>query len=155
MKGSSRSDDSRGLRAPARLIGPFRGVQSGDAPPLPGCWRGTGLQTGRGPVPRDRNRRKDTVAGPHSGSSPARCDQFVIGNSRVAATATGLQRRLRGDRLLCPGALHYAHEAPIQFGEDPTRDQMAVLTRLDDGRLRLEFPAPLVESRFYVLEFTR
>ena len=63
--------------------------------------------------------------------------------------------RLAADRLLYLGALHYAHEARIQFGEDPTRDQMAVLTRLDDGRLRLEFPAPLVESRFDVLEFTR
>ena len=62
---------------------------------------------------------------------------------------------MTADRLLYPGALHFAHESPIRFGEDPTRDQMAVLTRLEDGRLRLEFPAPLVESRFDVPEFTR
>jgi hypothetical protein len=30
---------------------------------------------------------------------------------------------------------------------------MAVLTRLDDGRMRLEFPAPLAESDFDILEF--
>ena len=67
----------------------------------------------------------------------------------------GRLNRLTEDRLLYLGALYYAHEAPIQFGGDPTRNQMAVLTRLDDGRLRLDFPAPLAESRFDILEFTR
>lgn len=60
--------------------------------------------------------------------------------------------RLTEERLLYLGALHYAHEAPIWFGEDPSRNQMALLTRLDDGRLRLEFPAPLAESAFDILE---
>lgn len=56
------------------------------------------------------------------------------------------------DRVPYLGAQHYAHEAPIWFGDDPTRNQMALLTRLDDGRMRLEFPAPLVESDFDILE---
>jgi hypothetical protein len=32
------------------------------------------------------------------------------------------------------------------------RNQIAVLTRVDDGCLRLEFPAPIAESRFDILE---
>lgn len=63
--------------------------------------------------------------------------------------------RLSADRLLYLGALHDTDEAPIWFGEDASRNQMAVLTRLDDGRLRLEFPAPLAGSEFDILEFAR
>jgi hypothetical protein len=40
-------------------------------------------------------------------------------------------------------------------GEDPSRNQIAILTRLDEGRLRLEFPAPLGGTRFDILEFVR
>lgn len=65
--------------------------------------------------------------------------------------AEGADEPLRGDRSDPPDA----HEAPVWFGAAPARNQMAVLTRLEDGRMRLEFPAPLVESRFDILEFTR
>ena len=79
---------------------------------------------------------------------------WVIRKTEGSQRSMGRLYRLTADRLLYLGALYYGHEAPRRFGEDPTRNQIAVLTRLDDGRLRLEFPAPLVESRFDVLEFT-
>lgn len=87
------------------------------------------------------------------------CRVFDDGAGWVIEKTTGSQRsrgrlyRLTEDRLLYLGALHYADEAPMWFGDDPARNQMAVLTRLDDGRMRLEFPAPLAESDFDILEF--
>jgi hypothetical protein len=80
---------------------------------------------------------------------------WVIQKTDGSQRTMGRLYRLTAERLLFLGALHYAREAPMRFGEDPTRNQMAVLTRLDDGRMRLEFPAPLVESGFDILEFTR
>lgn len=86
------------------------------------------------------------------------CSILDDGTGWVLQKTTGSQRsmgrlyRLTEERLLYLGALHYDHEAPIWFGEDPSRNQMAVLTRLDDGRLRLEFPAPLAASAFDILE---
>ena len=87
------------------------------------------------------------------------CRLFDDGAGWVIEKTTGSQRsrgrlyRLTEDRLLYLGALHYAAEAPMWFGDDPARNHMAVLTRLDDGRMRLEFPAPLAESDFDILEF--
>lgn len=86
------------------------------------------------------------------------CRIFDDGAGWVIQKIDGSQRSmgrlydLPQDMLLYLGALHYAHEAPMWFGDDPTRNQMALLTRLDDGRMRLEFPAPLVESDFDILE---
>lgn len=86
------------------------------------------------------------------------CRIFDDGAGWVLHKATGSQRsmgrlyRLTEERLLYLGALHYAYETPIRFGDNPSRNQMAVLSRLDDGRLRLEFPEPLVESAFDILE---
>jgi hypothetical protein len=86
------------------------------------------------------------------------CRIFDDGAGWVIQKIEGSQRSmgrlydLPQERLLYLGALHYAYEAPIWFGDDPARDHMAVLTRLDDGRLRLEFPAPVVESDFDILE---
>lgn len=86
------------------------------------------------------------------------CRIFDDGAGWVIQKIDGSQRSmgrlydLPQDRLLYLGALHYAHEAPMWFGDDPTRNQMALLTRLDDGRMRLEFPAPLFESDFDILE---
>ena len=87
------------------------------------------------------------------------CRIFDDGAGWVMQKIDGSQRSmgrlydLPQERLLYLGALHYAYEAPIWFGDDPARNQIAVLTRLDDGRMRLEFPAPLVESEFDILEF--
>lgn len=86
------------------------------------------------------------------------CRIFDDGAGWVLQKITGSQRsmgrlyQLSEERLLYLGALHYAYEAPIWFGDDPSRNQTAVLFRLDDGRLRLEFPAPLAESAFDILE---
>ena len=87
------------------------------------------------------------------------CRIFDDGAGWVIQKTGGSQRSmgrlydLPQDRLLYLGAKHYAYEPPIWFGDDPARNQVAVLTRLDDGRMRLEFPAPLVESEFDILEF--
>jgi hypothetical protein len=80
---------------------------------------------------------------------------WVIRKSGGSERTMGRLYRLSEDRLLYLGAQHAPNEAPVWFGEEPSRDQMAVLTRLDDGRLRLEFPAPLAGSEFDILEFTR
>jgi len=80
---------------------------------------------------------------------------WVIRKTGGTERTMGRLYRLSEDRLLYLGALHHADETPIWFGEDPALDQMAVLTRLDDDRLRLEFPAPLGESGFDILEFAR
>jgi len=87
------------------------------------------------------------------------CRIFDDGASWVIQKTGGSQRskgrlyRLTADRLLYLGALHYADEAPIWFGDDTSRNQMALLSRLDDRRMRLEFPAPLGGSDFDILEF--
>ena len=87
------------------------------------------------------------------------CRIFDDGAGWVMQKIDGSQRSkgrlydLPQERLLYLGALHYTYETPIWFGDDPSRNQMALLTRLDDGRMRLEFPAPLYESDFDILEF--
>lgn len=78
---------------------------------------------------------------------------WVIQKTGGSQRSMGRLYDLPQERLLYLGALHYADEAPIWFGDDPSRNQMALLTRLDDGRMRLEFPAPLFESEFDILEF--
>lgn len=78
---------------------------------------------------------------------------WVIQKSGGSQRTMGRLYRLSAARLLYLGALHYSFEEPIWFGDDPSRNQIAVLTRLDDGRMRLEFPEPLFDSRFDILEF--
>lgn len=80
---------------------------------------------------------------------------WVIRKTEGSERTMGRLYRLSEDRLLYLGARHAADEAPIWFGEDPSRNQIAILTRLDDGRLRLEFPAPLGDTDFDILEFFR
>lgn len=80
---------------------------------------------------------------------------WMIRKNEGSERTMGRLYRLSEDRLLYLGARQAADEAPIWFGEDPSRNQMAILTRLGDGRLRLEFPAPLGESGFDILEFAR
>jgi hypothetical protein len=87
------------------------------------------------------------------------CRIFDDGAGWVIQKLDGSQRSmgrlydLPQENLLYLGALHYSYETPMWFGEDPSRNQLALLTRLDDGRMRLEFPAPLFESDFDILEF--
>ncbi len=89
------------------------------------------------------------------------CRIFDDGASWVLQKTTGSQRtmgrfyQLSEDELLYLGALHYGYEDPLWWGEDPERNHLAVATRLDDGRIRLEFPAPLAESDFDILELAR
>ena len=89
------------------------------------------------------------------------CRIFDDGAGWVLQKTTGSQRtmgrfyQLDEDRLLYLGALHYGYEDPLWWGDDPERDHLAVATRLDAGRIRLEFPAPLAESDFDILELAR
>jgi hypothetical protein len=89
------------------------------------------------------------------------CRIFDDGASWVLQKTTGSQRtmgrfyQLDADRLLYLGALHYGYEEPLWWGDDPERNHLAVAARLDDGRIRLEFPAPLAESDFDILELAR
>lgn len=86
------------------------------------------------------------------------CRIFDDGAGWVVQKAGGSQRimgrlyDIPRDQLLYLGAMHYAYEDPIWFGDDASRNQLALLSRLDDGRMRLEFPAPLVDSEFDILE---
>lgn len=137
----------------AAAVATLRQVLAGDALPFDdgydpsGDWRCRFLKLGGDPAL--------TVYGWFSCQIADDGAGWVIRKTDGSQRTMGRLYRLTADRLLYLGALHYVHEAPLRFGEDPTRNQMAVLTRLDDGRLRLEFPAPLVESRFDILEFTR
>lgn len=137
----------------AAAVATLRQVLAGDALPFDdgydpsGDWRCRFLKLGGDPAL--------TVYGWFSCRIEDDGAGWVIRKTDGSQRTMGRLYRLTADRLLYLGALHYVHEAPLRFGEDPTRNQMAVLTRLDDGRLRLEFPAPLVESRFDILEFTR
>jgi hypothetical protein len=89
------------------------------------------------------------------------CRIFDDGASWVLQKTTGSQRtmgrfyQLSEDTLLYLGALHYGYEDPLWWGDDAGRNHLAVTTRLDDGRIRLEFPAPLAESDFDILELKR
>jgi hypothetical protein len=88
------------------------------------------------------------------------CRIYDDGAGWVLQKTTGSQRskgrlyRLTDERLLYLGALHFGYDDPIWFGDDPSRNHIAVLTRLDDGRMLLEFPAPLAESKFDILELS-
>ena len=86
------------------------------------------------------------------------CRIFDDGAGWVVQKTDGSQRsmgrlyNIPREQLLYLGAMYYAYEDPIWFGDDASRNQLALLSRLDDGRMRLEFPAPLVESEFDILE---
>lgn len=77
---------------------------------------------------------------------------WVLQKEKGSQRRMGRLYRLTAERLLYLGALQEADETPIWFGDDPPRNEMAVLSRLDDGRLRLEYPAPLAGSAFDILE---
>ena len=58
-------------------------------------------------------------------------------------------------RMIFLGAGHYSYEEPLSYPQNSERDEVAYAFLLDDGRLRLEFPAPHLESRFDILELKR
>ncbi|MCA3573475.1 MAG: DUF4893 domain-containing protein [Aestuariivirga sp.] len=74
---------------------------------------------------------------------------------------TGSQRTkgrfytLSASRLAYLGAGHYADEAPRNYGDDPKRNQVAVVERRADNRIVLMFPAPQYESKLDVLLLER
>ncbi len=58
-------------------------------------------------------------------------------------------------RLVYFGALHMSAEAPLPYGKIQERDQVAVVTRAEPNRIRLEFPQTVFDSNFDVLELQR
>lgn len=86
------------------------------------------------------------------------CRVFDDGAGWVVQNVDGSQRsvgrlyNIPREQLLYLGAMYYPYEDPIWFGDDAARNQLALLSRLDDGRIRLEFPASLVELDFDIFE---
>jgi hypothetical protein len=74
---------------------------------------------------------------------------------------TGSQRTkgtfytLSDTRLAYLGAGHYADEKPRRYGDDATRDQVALAERRAEDRIILMFPAPQFESKLDVLILER
>jgi hypothetical protein len=58
-------------------------------------------------------------------------------------------------RMIYLGTMHYAGERPTVYPRGDQLDQVAYAVLLDDGRLRLEFPKPHLDSEFDVLELRR
>ncbi|MCC0020867.1 MAG: DUF4893 domain-containing protein [Nitratireductor sp.] len=58
-------------------------------------------------------------------------------------------------RMIYLGTLHYADEKPSAYPRGDQLDQVAYAVLLDDGRMRLEFPKPHLDSEFDVLELRR
>jgi len=86
-------------------------------------------------------------------------DCAISGNGSVIEKLTGSQR-FKGDlavsdgALFYWGALHYGDENPIAYGDDPERNQVGCLYRVEGKpvRYRLELPFPIFESTHDVIE---
>lgn len=57
--------------------------------------------------------------------------------------------------LVYLGALHMGTETPFAYGKNADRDQVAIAVRAGKDRVRLEFPAPVFDSKFDILELER
>ena len=60
-----------------------------------------------------------------------------------------------GTRLVFVGAGHVNNDPARKYGSDPKEDQVAVVTRLGDNKIVLEFPAPQYESKLDILLMER
>jgi hypothetical protein len=58
-------------------------------------------------------------------------------------------------KLVYLGAGYVAGEKPLHYGDKPDENQVAIVERLSDKRLVLEFPAPRYESKFDILVLER
>jgi hypothetical protein len=58
-------------------------------------------------------------------------------------------------RLVYLGAGHVRGESPRKYGEAVREDQVAIVERLGENRLVLQFPAPQYESKFDLLILER
>lgn len=58
-------------------------------------------------------------------------------------------------RMVYLGALFYNDDPPVAYGAAAERDQVAIVVRPGTNRLRLEFPSPVHESLFDILELER
>ena len=86
------------------------------------------------------------------------CDDVRIllcrfGSRGTQATNDGCRCRPQFDRF--PGESLLSYEQPLAYPQNNERDEVAYAYLLDDGRLRMEFPAPHLESKFDILELKR
>lgn len=58
-------------------------------------------------------------------------------------------------RLVYLGAMHMGTESALAYGKTADRDQVAIAVRADEDRVRLEFPSPVFDSNFDILELER
>lgn len=75
----------------------------------------------------------------------------VSGSQRV----TGRFFTESDTRLVFVGAGHVNNDPPRKYGDDPKQDQLAVVTRLGENKIVLEFPAPQYESKLDILLMVR
>jgi hypothetical protein len=59
------------------------------------------------------------------------------------------------DRAIAYGAGHVAGEDPRSYGQSAEHNQVGYLIKAEGGRYRIEFPLPVFESRFDILELER
>lgn len=58
-------------------------------------------------------------------------------------------------KLIYLGALHMGTETALAYGKNADRDQVALAVRAGKDRIRLEFPSPVFDSKFDLLELER
>jgi hypothetical protein len=83
------------------------------------------------------------------------------GDGGTFEKASGSQRtagdllRLDPESFIYRGAGFSSFDARKPYGSGPDTDQVALLYRIGNGRLRMEFPAPRYESKYDVMELVR
>jgi hypothetical protein len=75
----------------------------------------------------------------------------VSGSQRL----TGRFYTASDTRLVFLGAGHVNNDPPRKYGDDTKEDQVAVVTRLGENKVLLEFPAPHYESKLDILLLQR
>lgn len=90
-----------------------------------------------------------------------KCRVYEEDGALILRKITGSQRtrgvlaRVSGDRFVYLGAGTVNDDPPLDYGDEPEKDEVAFLAKAAPARLRLEFPAPRLESRFDIIELVR
>jgi hypothetical protein len=90
-----------------------------------------------------------------------RCRIFMAQGELVFQKTSGSQRtrgglyRLTADRFAYVGASTVNDDPIRRYGADPIEDQVGILVKTSDRRLRIEFPAPHYESHLDIMDLVR